>query len=118
MPPPAVLSDPAIVLVYAQYSASETEPALKQWNDLVEYVRDNEYWTKGFTVGEEEGKSCVRSVQVFEGWGAWEKVHLEGMKAKRLAQDSGVKGNVRVRFVDGFLARDHGKARLRGDSKF
>lgn len=97
------------------YKPGTVANALKGWDEVVGYVSKEEYWTRGFTVGEEKGKDGVRTVETYEGWGFWEKVHLEselvGRKQQRDGRDRVGEGVVKVVAVDGFLGRE-GKARL------
>ncbi|KAK3209748.1 hypothetical protein GRF29_44g553722 [Pseudopithomyces chartarum] len=80
-PPPAISSKPAIVLSNYAYKPGTVANALKGWDEVVGYVSKEEHWTRGFTVGGEKGKDGVRTVETYEGWEFWEKVHLEIKKA-------------------------------------
>jgi hypothetical protein len=76
----------------------------------VEYVKQKEYWTRGYTVGEEKEKSCVRTVETYESWEFLEKVHLKSeavpKNRKQNGADRTAQGAVRVVAVDGFLGRE------------
>ena len=106
---------PAILLAHYEYEPSTVADALRSWKDVVDYVVKNEYWTTGYTVGEEKDKSTVRTVETYEGWEFLEKVHAKSevvlKSAERTGRNAVGKGAVRVVAVDGFLGRE-GRARL------
>ncbi|KAL1592645.1 hypothetical protein SLS60_011061 [Paraconiothyrium brasiliense] len=114
-PPPAISTSPCIVLAHFDYAPGKVASALQGWADVVDYVSKNEYWTRGYTVGEEKDKNSVRTVETYESWEVLEKVHLKDeaiAKNQRLnGRDRLGEGAVRVVAVDGFLGRE-GRARL------
>lgn len=81
----------------------------------MEYVKEKEYWTRGYTVGEDKEKSCVRTVETYESWEFLEKVHLSNEAIAKNLKHNGAdrtgQGAVRVVAVDGFLGRE-GKSKL------
>ncbi|KAF1965966.1 hypothetical protein BU23DRAFT_603879 [Bimuria novae-zelandiae CBS 107.79] len=111
-PPPAISTKPAIVLAHYEYNPFTLPTALRGWAEVVAYVKENEYWTRGFTVGEEKERNRVRTVETYESWGALDKVHSESGVVKRMERMERVgEERVRVVAVDGFLGRE-GRARL------
>ncbi|KAJ4351446.1 uncharacterized protein N0V89_006788 [Didymosphaeria variabile] len=114
-PPPAISTSPCIVLAHFDYQAGKVANALLGWADVVEYVAKNEYWTRGYTVGEGKDKNSVRTVETYESWEFLEKVHMKNEAIAKNQQQNGKdrvgQGAVRVTAVDGFLGRE-GKARL------
>ncbi|KAF2451867.1 hypothetical protein P171DRAFT_478888 [Karstenula rhodostoma CBS 690.94] len=109
-PPPSPSTAPAIVLAHFEYKPDTVARALQGWAAVVEYVREKEYWTRGYTVGKEKGKSCVRTVETYESWEVLEKVHLKSEAVAKNRKHNGSdrigQGAVRVVAVDGFLGRE------------
>ena len=114
-PSPEISTNPAIVLAEFEYKPGTVANALKGWDEVVKYVSKNEYWTRGYTVGEEKEKSTVRTVETYESWEFLEKVHFKseavGRNQEQNGRDRVGSGEVRVVAVDGFLGRE-GKAKL------
>ena len=115
-PIPTLSSNPAIVIAHVGYKSDTLSHALQGWKALVEDVAKNEYWTRGYTVGEDKEGMSVRTVEVYESWESLEKVHAQGEAVKKNQEQNGrersaVHGAVRVRAVDGFLGRE-GRSRL------
>lgn len=109
-PPPSISTEPAIVLAHFEYKPGDISNALKEWEEVVEYVAKNEFWTRGYTVSEEQGKNNVRTVETYESWDFLEKVHLKNKAISKnqsyIPKDRISQGAVRVVAVDGFLARE------------
>ncbi|KAF2686876.1 hypothetical protein K458DRAFT_363249 [Lentithecium fluviatile CBS 122367] len=113
-PVPSLSSSPAVVLAHFGYKPGTLPHALEGWKAVVEYVSKEEYWTRGYTVGEDKEGESVRTVEVYESWEFLEKVHVKSEAVRRNEAHNGrdrtgVHGAVRVRTVDGFLGRDEGE---------
>jgi quinol monooxygenase YgiN len=110
-PVPTIASAPAIVIAHFGYKPNTLAHALEGWKSVVEYVTKNEYWTRGYTVGEGKETDSVRTVEVYESWKFLDKVHVKSEAVARNQEQNGrdrtaVHGAVRVRAVDGFLGRE------------
>ncbi|KAF2787008.1 hypothetical protein K505DRAFT_379873 [Melanomma pulvis-pyrius CBS 109.77] len=110
--PPSVSDNPAIVLANFEYKPGTLASALKGWNSVVDYVSAKEEGTKSYTIfADLEKGNEIRTVEVYDSWEFVENVHL---KSPAIAQNveqngkdrTGVKGAVKVKFVDGFLGRE------------
>lgn len=115
-PIPTIASSPAIVIAHFGYKPNKLSHALEGWKSVVEYVTKNEYWTRGYTVGEDKDGESVRTVEVYESWDFLDKVHGKGEAVAKNQEQNGrdrtaVHGAVRLRAVDGFLGREE-KSRL------
>ncbi|KAJ4305776.1 hypothetical protein N0V90_001308 [Kalmusia sp. IMI 367209] len=114
-PPPSISTSPAIVLAHFDYKPKTVAHALQGWTDVVDYVSKNEYWTRGYTVGEEKETNSVRTVETYESWDFLEKVHMKSEAIAKNREHNGKdrvgQGAVRVVAVDGYLGRE-GKAKL------
>jgi quinol monooxygenase YgiN len=109
---PSISDNPAIILANFEYQPGTLLNAVKGWKSVVDYVSAKEDGTKSYTVMAdlEKGKE-IRTVEVYESWEYVENVHTKSpVIAENLAQNgkdrTGVKGVVRVKFVDGFLGRE------------
>jgi quinol monooxygenase YgiN len=109
---PSISDDPAIVLANFEYKPGTLSDAVKGWKSVVDYVSAEEEGTKSYTVMAdlEKGKE-IRTVEVYESWEYVENVHMKSsIIAENVAQNgkdrTGIKGVVRVKFVDGFLGKE------------
>lgn len=115
-PVPTIASNPAILIAHVGYKPDTLSHALRGWKALVENVTKNEYWTKGYTVGEDKEGQSVRTVEMYESWAFFDKVHGKGEAVVKNQEQNGrdrtpVHGAVRVRAIDGYLGRET-KSRL------
>jgi hypothetical protein len=110
-PVPTIASTPAIVLAHFGYKPNKLSHALEGWKAVVDYVTKDEYWTRGYTVGADKEGETVRTVEMYESWEFFDKVHGKSEAVARNQKHNGrdrtaVHGAVRVRPIDGFLGRE------------
>ncbi|CAI6332883.1 unnamed protein product [Periconia digitata] len=110
-PVPQVSEDPAIVLAHVEYKPRTVSHALKGWLNVLGHAKNDEYWTKGYTLGREKDANFVRTVEMYQSWGFLDNVHLKSdAVAKNYLENgkdrTGVQGAVRVKAVDGYLGRE------------
>ncbi|KAF2005636.1 hypothetical protein P154DRAFT_483076 [Amniculicola lignicola CBS 123094] len=104
------MSNPAVVLAWFEYVEGKIDHALDGWREVVDYVTDNEEWTRGYAVMGDTEENKLRTVEVYDSWECVEDVHMKSPAIKKNHVHNGRdrlrQGAVKVKVVGGFLGRD------------